>query len=177
MFQADSYLEKSEVKEFGVGYGIFSHTNETVWKVGRWFSWEWKDGNILPNITRWLGDPTNDCVTIIDTPGLQDTNNRTCLYTREIQEAVKQLGDIDAFFLLFKGDTTRLTPVLREQLNIFQAGQRSFSYTHGFRFRSGISGDVWKTFLEENNYRDHLLAAWQEIKAKKKKDQEERRVR
>ena len=35
MFQADSYLEKSEVKEFGVGYGIFSHTNETVWKVGR----------------------------------------------------------------------------------------------------------------------------------------------
>ena len=35
VFQRDSYLDKSDVKEFGVGHGIFSHTNETVWKVGR----------------------------------------------------------------------------------------------------------------------------------------------
>ena len=80
-----------------------SHTNETVWKVGK-----------------WLGDPAGQCVTVIDTPGLQDTENRTCIFTREIGDAVKQLGEIDAFFLLFKGDTTRLTPVVREQLNIFQ---------------------------------------------------------
>ena len=82
---------------------MVSHTNETVWRVGR-----------------WLGETGNDCVTILDTPGLQDTHNRTCLFTREIGEAVKYLGEIDAFFLLFKGDTTRLTPVVREQLNVFQ---------------------------------------------------------
>ena len=34
-----------------------SHTNETVWKVGR-----------------WLGN--GECVTIIDTQGMQDTENR-----------------------------------------------------------------------------------------------------
>lgn len=108
--QGGSYLDKSDVKEFGVGYGIFSHTNETVWKVGR-----------------WLGDPTNDCVTIIDTPGLQDTNNKTCLYTREIQEAVKQLEDIDIFVILIKGDTTRLTPVLREHSTYFSRCSENIS--------------------------------------------------
>ena len=86
-----------------MGRGMLSHTNETVWRVGK-----------------WLGDPAGQCVTIIDTPGLQDTENRTCLFTREIGEAVDKLGEIDAFFLVFKGVTTRLTPVVREQLNIFQ---------------------------------------------------------
>ena len=33
---------------------------------------------------------------------------------------VRNLGEIDVFMLLFKGDTTRLTPVVREQLNTFQ---------------------------------------------------------
>ena len=86
-----------------MGRGLLSHTNETSWRVGK-----------------WLGDPAGQCVTIIDTPGLQDTENRTCLFTREIGEAVDKLGEIDAFFLVFKGTTNRLTPVVREQLNIFQ---------------------------------------------------------
>merc|ERR1711874_178322 len=34
--QKDSYLDKSQSKEFGVGHGMVSHTNETVWRVGRW---------------------------------------------------------------------------------------------------------------------------------------------
>ena len=43
VFQGGSYLDKSDVKEFGVGYGIFSHTNETVWKVGRYLLRELKE--------------------------------------------------------------------------------------------------------------------------------------
>ena len=47
-----SYLEKSKGYSFGVGDDLVSHTNETVWRVGK-----------------WLGDPANRCVTIIDTQG------------------------------------------------------------------------------------------------------------
>ena len=97
----DSYLEKSDKPIFGVGHQMDSHTNETVWKVGKFLS-------------------TGKCVTIIDTQGMQDTENRTCKFTREIGQVVRQLGEIDAFILLFKADTTRLTNVVKEQLNTFQ---------------------------------------------------------
>ena len=45
-------MGNSRNKTFGVGHGYLSHTNETVWKTAK-----------------WLGDPSNKCVTIIDTPG------------------------------------------------------------------------------------------------------------
>ena len=31
-----SYLEMSNKHLFGIGHDMKSHTNETVWKVGRW---------------------------------------------------------------------------------------------------------------------------------------------
>ena len=52
--------------------------------------------------------------------GMQDTENRTCQFTRDIGNVVRSLGDIDAFVLLFKGETNRLTPNIRQQINIFQ---------------------------------------------------------
>ena len=51
---------------------------------------------------------------------MQDTENRTCKFTKDIGNVVRSLGDIDAFVLLFKGETNRLTPNIREQINIFQ---------------------------------------------------------
>ena len=33
--QTGSYLDRSGKGEFGEGYGLISHTNETVWKLGR----------------------------------------------------------------------------------------------------------------------------------------------
>ena len=51
--------------------------------------------------------------------GMQDTENRTCKFTRDISNVVRQLGEIDAFVLLFKGETNRMTPNIREQIQIF----------------------------------------------------------
>ena len=51
---------------------------------------------------------------------MQDTENRTCQFTRDIGKTVRSLSDIDAFVLLFKGETNRLTPNIRGQINIFQ---------------------------------------------------------
>ena len=51
--------------------------------------------------------------------GMQDTENRTCQFTRDISNVVRQLGEIDAFVLLFKGETNRMTPNIREQIQIF----------------------------------------------------------
>ena len=51
--------------------------------------------------------------------GMQDTENRTCQFTRDISDVVRQLGEIDAFVLLFKGETNRMTPNIREQIQIF----------------------------------------------------------
>ena len=83
----DSYLEKSDKPIFGVGHQMDSHTNETVWKVGKFLS-------------------TGKCVTIIDTQGMQDTENRTCKFTREIGQVVRQLGEIDMLSYSY----SRLTP-------------------------------------------------------------------
>ena len=68
---------------------------------------------------RWLGKAENPCVTIIDTPGLEDTQDRSCQFTNEIGESVRELGEIDVFLILIKATSTRLTPVLKKQLRIF----------------------------------------------------------
>ena len=40
----------------------------------------------------------------MDTPGLDDTQGRTCQFTREIKRSVKELEEIDGFLIVFKGN-------------------------------------------------------------------------
>ena len=77
-----------------------SHTERTEWRTGR-----------------WLGHPAGPCVTVIDTPGLEDTEGGDLQLTGDIGQTVRQLGEINVFLVLLRSDTTRLTPVIQKQLN------------------------------------------------------------
>jgi len=89
---------------FGVGNAWTSHTNETAWIAGP-----------------WLGDYTNpSCFTIVDTPGIGDSEGRDCVHGMVIAEEVKRLSPIDAFVLIFKGTNTRFTTDLQEQLSFYE---------------------------------------------------------
>ena len=73
---------------------------------------EWRVG-------RWLGEADGPCVTILDSPGLEDTEGRDRQHTADIGETVRRLGEIDLFLLLIKSDMTRLRPGTQNQLNTF----------------------------------------------------------
>ena len=89
--------------QFGVSTDGKSHTNETSFIVGR-----------------WLGKPENPCVTIMDTPGIGDSEGRDCEHAVEISKSVNKLGDINVFLLLIKSDTNRIDAFLQSQLNLFE---------------------------------------------------------
>ena len=73
---------------------------------------EWRVG-------RWLGEADGPCVTILDSPGLEDTEGRDRQHTADIGETVRRLGEIDLFLLLIKSDMTRLRPGTKNQLKTF----------------------------------------------------------
>lgn len=90
---------------FGEGFNWGSLTNETAWLAGP-----------------WMGDYTNiSCITLIDTPGVGDTQGRDCVHGVDIGKKVKQLSPIDAFVLIMKGQgITRFTQPLQDQLAFYQ---------------------------------------------------------
>ena len=85
-----------------MGHGTRSFTNETSWVVGH-----------------YLGDKSNPCITIIDTPGTSDTSGRDCEHGIALAEAIKQIGSIDAFVLLFKGINPRFDESMKDQIKLF----------------------------------------------------------
>jgi len=89
---------------FGVGNTWISHTNETAWIAGPWLG-DYKSGH---------------CHTLIDTPGIGDSEDRDCIHGAVIGEAVKNLSPIDAFIVIFKGTNTRFTKPLQEQLSFYE---------------------------------------------------------
>ena len=97
----NSHISQS-LPSFGVGHSIVSHTNETAWMAGS-----------------WLGDFTgsSSCFTIIDTPGIGDTQGRDCKQGALIGEQTKKLQPIDAFVLIFKGTDSRFTKPLQDRVS------------------------------------------------------------
>ena len=59
---------------------------------------------------------------MIDTPGIGDTSGQgaDCENFIGVANATREIGSIDAFLLIIKGDTTRVTPKLVEQLRFFE---------------------------------------------------------
>ena len=57
MCASNNSLLDPENPEFGVGYEMESHTNETAWISGRYLGWK----------------TANPCITLIDTPGVGDS--------------------------------------------------------------------------------------------------------
>eukprot|EP00092_Neocalanus_flemingeri_P001126 GFUD01001200.1.p1 GENE.GFUD01001200.1~~GFUD01001200.1.p1 ORF type:complete len:793 (+),score=149.52 GFUD01001200.1:191-2569(+) len=88
---------------FGIGHSLESHTNDTAWIAGR-----------------WLGIETNPCVTILDTPGIGDTQGRDCEHVKQIAQFVRKIGDIHGFILLLKGSSNRFSEHLQEQLILLE---------------------------------------------------------
>ena len=76
--------------KFGVGHRSESHTVQTSWLVGH-----------------YLGDPSNPCVTVVDTPGTGDTLGRDCDHAVAIANGIKEVGSVETFLLLFKGTNPR----------------------------------------------------------------------
>ena len=89
--------------KFGVGHRSESYTLKTSWMVGH-----------------YLGDPANPCITIIDTPGTSDTEGRDCDHGIALAKAIKKIGSIDAFMLLFKGANARFSLAMQEQMKLYQ---------------------------------------------------------
>merc|ERR1712223_1870403 len=89
---------------FGEGDGWKSKTNETAWMAGA-----------------WMGDTNNtSCITVIDTPGVGDSEGRDCVHGVDIGKKAKDLSPIDAFVLIFKGaGMTRFTDHLQKQLAFY----------------------------------------------------------
>ena len=101
---SDSVTEDQTCPKFGTGNSMRSTTKETSWIAGQ-----------------WLGDTTNGpCVTLIDTPGVSDTDGQDCVHGVELGEKVKEWGPIDAFVLIFKGTKNRFTSGLQEQLSFYE---------------------------------------------------------
>ena len=110
---------------FGVGNFIYSHTNETSWIAGK-----------------WLGDYSGNgsCFTLIDTPGVGDSDHRDCQHGVVISEAVKNLSPIDAFVLVFKGTQSRFTKPLQDQLSFYQD-----MFGEDFWIRTIIEVSYWRS--------------------------------
>ena len=89
--------------QFGVGHGTGSQTIDTRWVVGH-----------------YLGNPTNPLITIIDTPGVGDTEGRDRDQALELVEVLKRVGSIDAFIVHLQGMYSRFSRPLQEQLNTYQ---------------------------------------------------------
>ena len=100
----DSITIDQTCPKFGVGNSSSSHTTETSWIAGP-----------------WLGDTNNGrCVTIVDTPGIKDSEGPDCVHGVEIGKIVKEWGPISAFVLIFKGTGNRLTDAIQEQLSFYE---------------------------------------------------------
>ena len=89
---------------FGIGNEWTSHTNETAWIAGPWLG-DYKSGH---------------CHTLIENPGIGDSEEHDCLHGVEVGEAVRNLSPIDAFVLIFKGTNTRFTIPLQDQLRFYE---------------------------------------------------------
>ena len=91
---------------FGVGYESASHANETAWISGKWLG---RDGDTSP------------CVTILDTPGIGDTEGRDCQHATHIAQVAREMGGIHTFLLVVKGNDNRFpSPHLQKQLNLYE---------------------------------------------------------
>ena len=99
-----------------VGHDIDSETYLTTWIAGKWLG-----GN----------ETDTPCFTVIDTPGIGDTSGNDCQNFIGVAQATRDIGSIDAFLLTIKGDTTRFTPYLVEQLRFFDElfGEQFWSST------------------------------------------------
>ena len=109
---------------FGVGNSWESKTVETAWIA-----------------SSWLGDSTNGFnVTLIDTPGIGDSEGRDCVHAVDIGEQVRRLSPIDAFVLVIKGDQNRFTKALQEQLSFYEE-----LFGHEFWNRVIIEISFWRS--------------------------------
>ena len=106
---------------FSTGGGTSSKTKVTSWMVGRW-------------------QGVGQCITIIDTPGTEDTGGKRQDYnnikklTTFLKEDLKQ---IDIFLVMFKEDNVRFVSSMQNALNIF----------------TSIFGDTfWKNMATEFTY-------------------------
>ena len=99
-----------------VGHELKSETILTTWIAGKWLG-----GN----------ETDTPCFTVIDTPGIGDTSGNDCQNFIDLAQATRDIGSIDAFLLTIKGDTTRFTPYLVEQLRFFDElfGERFWEST------------------------------------------------
>jgi len=89
--------------KFGIGHFADSFTTNTSYMVGH-----------------YLGDPANPCIAVIDTPGASDAECRDHEHMTTLYEAVKQIGSITAFILLFNGQNPRFSAGLQEQVKVYQ---------------------------------------------------------
>ena len=89
---------------FPVGHGSRSLTKKVQVETGK-----------------WLGEPDGPQLTLIDTPGTGNTENRDCQYTIDTIKYLKNVvGSIDMFVLLFKGTNPRFDAGMQKQLELFE---------------------------------------------------------
>jgi energy-coupling factor transporter ATP-binding protein EcfA2 len=111
--------------KFGTGHSTESHTQTTDWMVGH-----------------YLGDPSNPCITIIDTPGVSDAQNKDCEHGIALAKGIKEIGSINAFMLLFKGVDARFDKDIQEQIDLYL----------------GIFGtEMWHNTITEFTFWEHNL--------------------
>ena len=58
-------------------------------------------------VGHYLGDPSNPCITVIDTPGTGDTEGKDCDNPVAIAKGLQEIGGIETFLLLYKGTNIR----------------------------------------------------------------------
>ena len=88
---------------FGVGHGSDSKTSEISWKSDH-----------------FLG--TGQCITIIDTPGIKDSEGRDFKHSKAMQRALKNdIKSIDTFLILFSGANARFDQTTIEILQWYEA--------------------------------------------------------
>jgi predicted GTPase len=71
--------------------------------------------------TRWLGDPGEDeTITVVDTPGLNDSSNRDAHLMTVIRDCVvNELGSVNYLLLNLDSTNTRLDSRLKEIIKVF----------------------------------------------------------
>lgn len=69
----------------------------------------------------WFGDPSQSAVTVVDTPGLSDSGGADVAHLRGMVTTLQEVGSVHVFFIVFNGQSPRMSEHLRSMLQMFAA--------------------------------------------------------
>ena len=70
-------------------------------------------------ISRWVNNPTETPVIVIDTPGIGDSRNRDTKHIAMMVNGLKEIGYVNAFGIVLNYQEPRLSEQLQDTIKLF----------------------------------------------------------